>query len=42
MLRWVQTQFPALYPGGVVDTAPLMTPPPDMAPAVGVSGEEVG
>jgi nitrous oxidase accessory protein NosD len=24
LLRWAQSQFPALYPGGVVDTAPLM------------------
>ena len=23
LLRWVQNQFPALYPGGVIDTAPL-------------------
>jgi nitrous oxidase accessory protein len=27
VLRWAQTQFPALYPGGVVDTHPLMAPP---------------
>jgi nitrous oxidase accessory protein len=27
MLRWAQSRFPALYPGGVVDSAPLMTPP---------------
>ena len=27
MIRWAQTQFPALYPGGVVDSAPLMAPP---------------
>jgi nitrous oxidase accessory protein len=26
LLRWAQSQFPALYPGGVVDTAPLMRP----------------
>lgn len=26
-LRWAQRQFPALYPGGVIDTAPLMQPP---------------
>ncbi len=25
LLRWVQTQFPALYPGGVIDTSPLMS-----------------
>lgn len=28
VLRWAQTQFPALYPGGVVDTHPLIAPPP--------------
>jgi len=27
MLRWAQSRFPALYPGGVVDSAPLMKPP---------------
>ena len=27
-LRWAQAQFPALYPGGVVDTRPLIAPPP--------------
>jgi nitrous oxidase accessory protein len=26
-LRWAQAQFPALHPGGVIDSAPLMTPP---------------
>ena len=26
-LRWAQSRFPALLPGGVVDTSPLMTPP---------------
>ncbi len=25
-LRWAQRQFPALYPGGVIDSAPLMQP----------------
>ena len=28
MVRWAQAHFPALYPGGVIDTAPLMRPPP--------------
>jgi nitrous oxidase accessory protein len=28
LLRWAQRQFPALFPGGVVDSYPLMTPPP--------------
>jgi len=27
VLRWAQSRFPALLPGGVVDTAPLMVPP---------------
>jgi nitrous oxidase accessory protein len=27
LVRWSQAQFPALLPGGVVDTAPLMVPP---------------
>jgi nitrous oxidase accessory protein len=27
MLRLAQSRFPALYPGGVIDTAPLMAPP---------------
>lgn len=26
LVRWSQSQFPALLPGGVVDSAPLMTP----------------
>jgi nitrous oxidase accessory protein len=28
IVRWSQSRFPALFPGGVVDTAPLMKPPP--------------
>jgi len=32
IVRWAQSKFPALYPGGVIDSAPLMrparTPPP--------------
>ena len=27
VIRWAQAQLPVLSPGGVVDTAPLMTPP---------------
>ena len=27
VLRWAQTAFPALHPGGVIDSAPLMKPP---------------
>jgi nitrous oxidase accessory protein len=27
VLRWAQSQFPALHPGGVIDSAPLMAAP---------------
>jgi nitrous oxidase accessory protein len=27
VVRWAQSQFPALHPGGVIDSAPLMHPP---------------
>lgn len=27
IVRWAQSQFPAIHPGGVVDSAPLMQPP---------------
>ena len=27
VLRWAQSEFPALHPGGVTDSAPLMVPP---------------
>jgi nitrous oxidase accessory protein len=27
IVRWAQTQFPAIHPGGVIDSAPLMAPP---------------
>ncbi|WP_300295991.1 nitrous oxide reductase family maturation protein NosD [Ferrovibrio sp.] len=33
VIRWAQAQFPALLPGGVVDSAPLMTPPAQAARA---------
>ncbi|TDQ82919.1 nitrous oxidase accessory protein [Dongia mobilis] len=33
LVRLVQSRFPALYPGGVVDSAPLMTPPTQAAEA---------
>jgi nitrous oxidase accessory protein len=26
-LRWAQSEFPSLHPGGVRDSAPLMLPP---------------
>lgn len=32
-IRWAQARFPALYPGGVVDSAPLMRPPAPAAEA---------
>jgi len=28
MVRWAQSAFPGLHPGGVTDSAPLMVPPP--------------
>ena len=31
LVRWAQTQFPALMPGGIVDSRPLMIPPPEVA-----------
>lgn len=27
IVRWAQSQFPAIHPGGVIDSAPLMKPP---------------
>ena len=27
VVRWAQARFPAIHPGGVIDSAPLMTPP---------------
>lgn len=32
VVRWAQARFPALHPGGVVDTAPLMAPDPTSLP----------
>ena len=48
VLRWAQAQFPALYPGGVVDTRPLDRtaaetigqPEPEMTVTVSVNGVE--
>lgn len=34
-IRWAQKQFPAIHPGGVVDSAPLMTAPDIQIPARG-------
>lgn len=38
VIRWAQSQFPALHPGGVVDSHPLIAPPPSPTPAA-QSGE---
>ncbi|MBR0952529.1 nitrous oxide reductase family maturation protein NosD [Bradyrhizobium canariense] len=35
VLRWAQAQFPALYPGGVIDSHPLIAPPPRPSGAEG-------
>ena len=35
VIRWAQAQFPALLPGGVVDSHPLMSPPARRYPAGG-------
>ncbi|WP_298252919.1 nitrous oxide reductase family maturation protein NosD [Bradyrhizobium sp.] len=35
VIRWAQAQFPALLPGGVVDSHPLMSPPARRNPAGG-------
>jgi nitrous oxidase accessory protein len=31
VLRWAQSQFPAILPGGLVDSRPLVSPPPPPA-----------
>ncbi|WP_406857066.1 nitrous oxide reductase family maturation protein NosD [Alsobacter sp. KACC 23698] len=33
VIRWAQAQFPAILPGGVVDSKPLIAPPPRPSPA---------
>ncbi|TCZ56014.1 nitrous oxide reductase family maturation protein NosD [Roseicella aquatilis] len=35
VLRWAQSQFPAILPGGVVDSRPLVVPPPPPVVAEG-------
>jgi nitrous oxidase accessory protein len=35
VLRWAQSQFPAILPGGVVDSRPLVAPPPPPGAAPG-------
>jgi nitrous oxidase accessory protein len=37
MLRFAEAQFPGLHPGGVIDSAPLMQPPP-----IGAASDERG
>jgi nitrous oxidase accessory protein len=37
VIRWAQAQFPALLPGGVVDSRPLMFPPVHPRASTGVS-----
>lgn len=37
VVRWAQSQFPAIHPGGVVDTRPLMVPP-EVAPSALTGG----
>ncbi len=37
VIRWAQAQFPALLPGGVVDSHPLMSPPARRKLAEGMS-----
>ena len=36
VLKWAQSSFPALHPGGVVDRAPLMLPPGRLTKLIGV------
>ena len=36
-IRWAQSQLPAVQPGGVVDSAPLMQPPPIPEPAAALA-----
>ncbi|WP_417689420.1 nitrous oxide reductase family maturation protein NosD [Roseibium sp.] len=38
LLHWTQSQFPALLPGGIVDTAPLMHAPVIEHPIAGAKG----
>jgi nitrous oxidase accessory protein len=43
VIRWSQSQFPALHPGGVIDSTPLMQPPFTPPPAsVSAMPEEKG
>lgn len=35
VLKWAQTEFPALHPGGVTDSHPLMAVPPELAARLG-------
>jgi nitrous oxidase accessory protein len=37
LLKWVQSEFPTLHPGGVTDSNPLMLPAPQRPIANGKS-----
>ncbi|MTJ83538.1 MAG: nitrous oxide reductase family maturation protein NosD [Telmatospirillum sp.] len=41
IVRWAQAQFPAITPGGIIDTAPLMRPPPQPALAAASPGQSL-
>jgi len=42
VLKWAQSEFPGLHPGGVTDSAPLMQPPQVHSAAYSASGSEPG
>lgn len=42
VVRWAQSQFPTLHPGGVIDSAPLMRPPDIPAAAIAASAQAAG
>ena len=39
VIRWAQSEFPAIHPGGIVDSAPLMSPPADLAAKAARAGK---
>jgi nitrous oxidase accessory protein len=42
VVRWAQSQFPALHPGGVIDSAPLMRAPDIPAAAIAAAALAAG
>lgn len=42
VVRWAQSQFPSLHPGGVIDSAPLMRAPDIPAAAIAASALAAG